>query len=186
MYNKQASPPKGNKKLPGAKGPGDPKVENRTKKAQQKSAREIKVHVSASAISHDIQAGATNRIETQFGLASLSCMGMGPKAGTMTPTMPHKAPSTGNNRMNIQSKHVKAGPSSLSDKVGVNEDPQNEVAYNPGMKAQGKCKTCGKKMSACTCMKARGHSLGAKKGWCTRNKGHLSKVEKTAHYSTMK
>src|ERR1039458_6981246 len=29
QYNKQAAPPKGNKKLPGAKGPGDPKVGDR-------------------------------------------------------------------------------------------------------------------------------------------------------------
>ena len=34
-------------------------------------------------------------------------------------------------------------------------------------------------------MEAAGHSRGAKKGWSTRGKGHLSKVEKKAHYAKM-
>jgi hypothetical protein len=243
MYNKQAAPPKGNKSLPGAKGPGDPKVANKTKKAQEKSGREIKVHVTASAIPRDIVAGATNRLETHFGIEKLHAFGMGKGGGTPTntPTMPHKAgapTSAGPTRVNINSKRVKAGPSSLSDKVSTKEDSQNEVAYNPVMRGSGKCRTCGKKISACICkleaggpgsgrrpggntprtgaeayqqanpeeaketalrnqdalnraatklgnMKSRGHALGAKKGWSTRGKGHLSKVEKTAHYKTM-
>lgn len=278
MYNKQAMPPKGNKSLPGAKGPGDPKVENRTKKAQSKSNREIKVHVTAaadysdddirqmlnealkakvggsgsdlpctscdgsyfyitalfsannyciftqkgkqyrqnykfadgavtlvgdptkvkiayvkamsastSAIPRDIQAGAFNRIETQFGIERLHCQAAVPSTGKVSPTLPHKAgpPSMVSTKPVIQSKYVKAGPSSLSDKVSTNQDPQNEVAYNPKISAGGRCKTCGKKMSACTCMKATGHALGAKKGWSTRGKGHLSRVEKDAHYKTM-
>ena len=288
MYNKQAAPPKGNRTLPGAKGPGDSKVENQTKKANAKSAREIKVHVSASAIPYDINRGGSKRLETQLGMASLcgtsvrhtsrsmvaaadmgsnalrdllqeslkdkfggngnvGCSPVGsyawiaevypmdnyfvynsdgknykqsytivdgdvvlkgdpvkvkqayvkamsmPGSGAMPKTSGFNP--TGSRGMvgtpvrnKILSRKVKAGPSSLSDKVA---DPQHDVAYNPvmrGGKRVGKmrtCGTCGMKASKCTCMKATGHSLGAKKGWSTRNKGHLSKVEKAAHYNTM-
>src|ERR1700756_2457115 len=68
--NKNAAPPKGSGKMPGAKGPGDPKVANRTKKAQTNSSRQIKVHIAAAAVSTTsipvIKASRT--IETQFGL----------------------------------------------------------------------------------------------------------------------
>lgn len=37
----------------------------------------------------------------------------------------------------------------------------------------------------CSKMNAGGKSRGAKKGWSTRGKGHLSKVEKVAHYQNM-
>ena len=70
QFGKQAAAPKGSGKLPGAKGPGDPKVANKTAKAQNNSSRQIKVHVTASAnllpVIH-----ASNTIETQFGLAAL-------------------------------------------------------------------------------------------------------------------
>jgi hypothetical protein len=53
-YNKGAAPPKGNRALPGAKGPGDPKVANRTKKAQANSSggsgRPIHVEVRADSM----------------------------------------------------------------------------------------------------------------------------------------
>jgi hypothetical protein len=101
QYNKTAAPPKGNRSLPGAKGPGDPKVANRTKKAQNNSGRQIKVHVSAAS-APVIKASRT--IETTFGFEAL-------RAGT---------------------------------------------------------------------------SAGSKKQWSTRGKGHLSKIEKKAHYSTFK
>lgn len=202
MYNKEAAPPKGNRTLPGAKGPGDAKVENRTKKAQSKSSREIKVHVTASAIPYDISAGASNKLDTTFGVASLSAQGTHgtvarPASGNTRQATPGTRPmgspgqSTGNTmgRPNIQ-----GGPASLSDKVS---DPQHDVAYNPvnGMRSKGKkvvkirtCGSCGKAHSSdmdCNgLMKARGHSLGAKKGWSVRGK-HVSKAEKQAHYSTM-
>jgi len=156
MFNKQAASPKGNRTLPGAKGPGDAKVANKTKQAQTKSAREIKVHVTASS-KNGVLAGSVNRLESQLGLGALKC-----------------------------------GPSSLSDKA--TGDTSNESAYNPVVRGKGKkigkigtCGTCGKKMNACTCksMQSTGHSLGAKKGWSVRNKGHLSKIEKLSHYKTM-
>jgi hypothetical protein len=53
-YNKAAAPPKGNRSMPGAKGPGDPKVANRTKKAQANSnggsGRPIHVEVRADSM----------------------------------------------------------------------------------------------------------------------------------------
>ena len=55
QYNRQAAPPKGNRSLPGAKGPGDAKVENRSKQAQKSSvglrnqqSRPVKVTVHAT------------------------------------------------------------------------------------------------------------------------------------------
>jgi hypothetical protein len=74
QYNKTAAPPKGNRSLPGAKGPGDPKVGNRTKKAQDNSSRQIKVHVSASTSSMPV-IRASRTLETQFGLAMLRAAG---------------------------------------------------------------------------------------------------------------
>jgi hypothetical protein len=178
MYNKQAASPKGSKKLPGAKGPGDPKVANRSKQAQSKSAREIKVHVSASAsaIPYDTKYGSKNRLETQMGYGTLKCMSM----------MPHSSVTPGSSKSFAKNGAMSmlSGPASLSDKDTT--DTQHDVAYNPKLSAGGKCKKCGKKMSACSCkIKSSGHSLGAKKGWSIRNKGHVSKSEKQGHYSTM-
>lgn len=73
-FNKMAAPPRGNRSMPGAKGPGDKKVANKGKQAQTNSSRQIKVHVTASGIS--AMPGARNRLETQLGLGSLKCGGI--------------------------------------------------------------------------------------------------------------
>ena len=174
-YNKQAAPPKGAKKLPGAKGPGDPKVTSKGNGANtsQKTGR-VTINVTASASAYDIAKGSSHRLETQLGLGTLRCAG-----APMAKKLPMKPTGVKN-----QSTGLHAGPSSLSDKETGNTE--HEVAYNPVMRSSGKCKKCGKKMSACTCkMQARGHSLGAKKGWSVRNKGHVSQKEKQGQYSTM-
>lgn len=71
QYNKGAVPPKGNRTLPGAKGPGDPKVANRTKKAQgnsQGAGRPVHVEVRAdsnmvkSAVSTVARAAASDAL----------------------------------------------------------------------------------------------------------------------------
>jgi len=75
---KQAARPKGSGKLPGAKGPGDPKNVSRNKKAQSgTTGRQIKVNVSAAL---DMQASASySNVESSFGLGSLK---------TATPAIP--------------------------------------------------------------------------------------------------
>jgi len=170
QYNRQAKPPKGNRSLPGAKGPGDAKVANRSKKAfgkstgtKQELSRPIKVTVHAAA-----SIPRTTTIEQCRSLADLKfhakmeagTMPIGP-GGAMGPSgvMPGNVPKTG---APIKGKSVKA-LDELSDKVPG--DTQHEVAYNP-------------KFSA-------GRSRGAKKGWSTRGKGHLSSREKMSHYKSM-
>jgi|HubBroStandDraft_5_1064220.scaffolds.fasta_scaffold00774_13 hypothetical protein len=49
QYAPAAKPPQGNRSLPGAKGPGDPKVANRTKKAQGNSGSGRPIHVEVHA-----------------------------------------------------------------------------------------------------------------------------------------
>ena len=267
-YNRQAAPPKGNRSVPGAKGPGDAKVANRTKKAFGKSQgtkneldqrRPIKVTVHASA-----SPLRTVGIAESLGLASLkfrasvraqaSSMPIGP-GGALGPSsvMPGNVPATGQpikaggpgsgrrpsefgsvkqekqhlmlrnagfkyensdsdgdhyyshpthqdmisyskggwnhgmqgdgsfsklsghlsalHRMyDVDARGVKA-LDELSDKV--TNDPSHDVAYNPAGSGQG--------------MKGKGHgtSHGAKKGWSTRGKGHLSAKEKSAHHGTL-
>jgi hypothetical protein len=183
-YNRQAAPPKGNRSVPGAKGPGDPKVANRSKKAFGKSQgtkneldqrRPIKVTVHASA-----SPLRTVGIGESLGLASLKFHASIKAAGASAPigpggalgpssVMPGNVPATGQ-PTNIKGKRMKA-LDELSDKV--TNDPSHDVAYNPAGSGQG--------------MKGTGHgtSHGAKKGWSTRGKGHLSAKEKSAHHSTL-
>lgn len=74
QYNKQAAPPKGNKSLPGAKGPGDPKNAAKNKKAQDgTTGRQIKVNVSAFA----------ERQESQFGFGMLKAGGVTSSASSI-------------------------------------------------------------------------------------------------------
>ncbi len=181
QYNRQAAPPKGNRSLPGAKGPGDAKVANRSQKAlsnspgrkQQKDSerpRPIKVTVhAATSIPRN-----TVSIEDSMGLASLKFRGeikankgsapIGP-GGALGPSgvMPMAVPKTG---QPIKSRGMKA-LDELSDKVS---EPGHDVALNP-----------------VTSLKSKGHgtSHGAKKGWSTRGKGHLSATEKSAHHATL-
>lgn len=182
-YNHQAAPPKGNRSVPGAKGPGDAKVANRTKKAFGKSQgtkneldqrRPIKVTVHASA-----SPLRTVGIAESLGLASLkfrasvraqaSSMPIGP-GGALGPSsvMPGNVPATG---QPIKAKRKVHALDELSDKV--TNDPSHDVAYNPAGSGQG--------------MKGKGHgtSHGAKKGWSTRGKGHLSATEKAAHHKLL-
>lgn len=106
--NKIAAKPKGAGTIPGAKGPGDPKVSNKTKQAQGNSSRQVKISVAAATSCSSIPVmKASGAIESTFGLVSLSTMS------------------------------------------------------------------------------AAGTSSGAKKNWSVRNKGHVSKKEKNAHFGTM-
>jgi hypothetical protein len=247
QFNKAAKPPKGAGKMPGAKGPGDPKVANRTKKAQNNSPgksnsvnRPIHIQVKASASYPEV-----TTIGDSLGFASLKYRGEIKARGTMplapggalgpSGVMPTANPASG--------KSLKA-LEQLSDKEPGNKEHQ--VAFNPkfNAKAIDLCAKCGK-MHAGACpksmkaktkvdkpedphsmadggfitrlrdkltmhvdqntgeiqppqmkndkgptpdkknMKSKGHSRGAKKGWSTRGKGHLSKMEKHSHYSTM-
>jgi hypothetical protein len=102
QVNKPAMKPKGAGSMPGAKGPGDPKVAGKNNKAQGNSSRQVKISVAATGSLPVIKASKT--ISTTFGLEQL---------------------------------------------------------------------------------RAAGTPVGAKKTWSTRGKGHLSKKEKTSHYSTM-
>lgn len=74
QYNKTAAPPKGNRSMPGAKGPGDPKVQNKNQKSQANSGRAIKVHVSAGALidaSHIPLIEASSTIKSHMGMETL-------------------------------------------------------------------------------------------------------------------
>jgi hypothetical protein len=73
QVNKPAAKPKGAGSMPGAKGPGDPKVAGKTKKAQGQSGRQIKINVAASNAVDMIHASRT--METQFGIATLLAAG---------------------------------------------------------------------------------------------------------------
>lgn len=157
-YNPQAKSPKGSKSLPGAKGPGDPKVANKSKQAEKNSSsgRAIKVNVTANNDPMRLHA-ASSSMERAMSRDRLSII------------------------------DIQAGPASLQDK---DVSQGTALSYNPKMNAKGKksgmCKACGKMNCACKGkMKATGKSLGAKKGWSTRGKGHLSKVEKDSHYANM-
>jgi len=171
QYNRQASPPKGNRSLPGAKGPGDAKVQNRSKKAfgkstgtKQEQSRPIKVTVHANASMPRV-----TTIQASRGLAELKAnagsMPIGP-GGALGPSgvMPGNVPKTGEP---IQAKRKVHALDELSTKVN---DPQHDVAYNPVSN-----------------MKSKGHgtSHGAKKGWSTRGKGHLSSNEKDTQHKLL-
>lgn len=200
-FNPTAKPPKGSKQLPGAKGPGDPKVANRTKKAQNNApgksnsttgGRAIKIQVHAS---RDYSVVGNIEAERSFSdlkfHASIKATGSAPigPGGALGPSgvMPGNNPATGA-RIKSKAKKMKA-LDELSDKEPGNV--QHQVAFNPKFEATGKtidmCAKCGKMHAEgdCSKMKASGHSRGAKKGWSTRGKGHLSKNEKMAHYSTL-
>lgn len=73
--NKPAAKPKGAGGMPGAKGPGDPKVAGKNNKAQSNSSRQIKIHVAASNAIGMIN--STRIHEAQLGLDKLRCGGPG-------------------------------------------------------------------------------------------------------------
>lgn len=173
QFGPSAAPPKGAGKLPGAKGPGDPKVANKVKKAQNNSSGSGKsigkgggVNVTVHAAEVNVIEGARNRLAAHGGMEVLRTLSCGPEA--------------------------------LRDKVS---DPGKEIAYNPKMSA-GKmkmCKACGEMHAEGKCMKgksptkgsskpafdAAGTSKGAKHRNSTRGQRNLSKKEKAAHWQTM-
>lgn len=177
QYNPAAKPPKGNRSLPGAKGPGDAKVANRTKQAfgksqgtKQELSRPIKVTVHASA-----SPLRTTSISESIGLATLKFRGEIKAAGSMpigpggalgpSSVMPGNVPATGQPIMKGKGHRRVKALDSLSDKAPAGED---SLALNPTIKSKG-----------------HGTSHGAKKGWSTRGKGHLSTGEKSAHHKTL-
>lgn len=127
------------------------------------SGREVKINVTAS---RGVLMGSERNLESQFGLGVMKC---GVSGMAKTARMPNPGSST--------RPSLRSGTDSVSDKEG---DP---LAYNAKMNAGHKkgcmCANCSK------AMKSAGRSKGAKKGWSTRGKGHLSKTEKAAHYATM-
>jgi hypothetical protein len=190
QFNKQAAPPKGNKSMPGAKGPGDPKVANRTKKAfgksngtknEQDQRRPVKVTVHASASPlritsvHDCRGLASLKFHASItaGAGSGGSAPIGP-GGALGPSgvMPGSVPATG------QPIHSSRRKVHALDELSQKEpgDTAHQSTYNPVESGQG-----AKGLEA----KGRGNSHGAKKGWSTRGKGHLSKNEKAAHYGTL-
>jgi hypothetical protein len=117
---KRAAPPAGSKSLPGAKGPGDPKVANPIKKAQSgTTGRQIKINVAANQAP-----GASKTVSNSQGMASLK-FGVGYTPGEMM-----------------------AGPISLSDKVTDPQDEvaYNPVMRGHGKDCD--CSACSKKMEA--------------------------------------
>jgi hypothetical protein len=115
---KRAAPPQGNKSLPGAKGPGDPKVANKNKAAQS-SGKGIKISVQATQAP-----GASRTVASSRGMASLK-FGVNSTPGEMM-----------------------AGPSSLSDKAtdpgdAVAYNPKIEAHGK-----DCDCSACSKKMKA--------------------------------------
>lgn len=223
QYNPAAKPPKGNRSLPGAKGPGDAKVENRTKKAFGKTSgtknelsRPIKVTVHAAASTprvttiEDCRSLADLKFHGRIEAGSmpigpggaLGPSGVMPKSNPatgedikamITPGMPTASPvrPTGGFRptggmpsggirpggggsvspmrpvgMRFKKSKEMDALDELSDKEPDNTEHQ--VAFNPVIRSKG-----------------HGTSHGARKGWSTRGKGHLSTREKSAHYKTL-
>lgn len=185
-----ARPPKGSSSLPGAKGPGDAKVANRTKKAQsnqgQKNSvggRQVKVEVHANKSYPN-----TVTIEASRSLSDLKFHGA-IKARASVPLAPGGAlgPS-GSAPASLRAGKQVHALEQLSNKEPENKEHQ--VAFNPKFAAKGKtidmCAKCGgMHAEGEKCIKSAGHSRGAKKGWSTRGVGHLSKVEKRAHYQNL-
>lgn len=84
--NPAAKKPAGNGSLPGAKGPGDPKVANRNKKAQQNSTgsgRQIKIAVHAN-----VDQGARRNVFASQGFGSLKFGGVTSSADVNAFAMP--------------------------------------------------------------------------------------------------
>lgn len=85
QYAPAAKPPQGNRSLPGAKGPGDPKVANRTKKAQGNSGSGRPIHVevhadnmmTTPAMSKVASAAASDALRTPMKSSAKPC----PKCG---------------------------------------------------------------------------------------------------------
>lgn len=168
QFGPTAGPPKGAGKLPGAKGPGDPKVANRTKNAQTKSSKPGGVNVTVHAAVPGVLEGARNRLENSSGLAML------------------------------RAAKIKAGPEALNDKAGGegNDIAYNPVMRSGKMKkcdacgemhAEGKCK-----MNAVTTkakskpgFDAAGTKKGAKHRMATIGQKRLSAKEKAAHWEGM-
>lgn len=196
QQNPAAQSPKGSKSLPGAKGPGDAKVANPVKKAQNSSpgkdnstnGRQIKIQVHAS---HDERYTDVSPVEAERSYSDLKFRGritaasmpIGP-GGAMGPSgvLPGNNPASGA-RVHAKGKKVKALDQTSQKVPG---DTANELALNPKLSASktidmcAKCGTMHATGSKCK-MEAKGSRHGAKKGWSTRGKGHLSKHEKLTH-----
>lgn len=143
---KRAAAPPGAKKLPGAKGPGDPKVADKNKAAQSgTTGRQIKIQVHATNAP-----GARSTVAMSRGMASLK-FGVTHTPGEMKARM---SINPGGDMPIYSSKKnkMKAGPAQLADKV---TDPKDQVAYNPVMRGGKTCKACGKMHAEGKCMKAR-------------------------------
>jgi hypothetical protein len=160
MQNPMAKKPAGNKSLPGAKGPGDPKVANKTKKAQNSSpGKEVELHIKGSGDTGSrILAGASNRLETQLGLGMLKFGGVKSSANSIIPK---------GGDLDLTGKTVRALASNLGNKA-TDMGESSEVAYNPKFAATSRKKR-----------------KSAKKAWKARGKGHLSAKEKKALYESM-
>jgi len=193
--NKQAAPPKGSKSLPGAKGPGDPKVGNKTKKAQGQSSRAIKINVAASTscsvgvpVIH-----ASRTIGKTFGIASL--MAGGPGSGRHPGYGQFKR--VGYNRVDEKKFGTDQFDKWQHKATGTTVHIIDKYPGNGAtVKENGRTRFKGGDSGADKFLKSRygidqssweaaGTSSGAKKHWSVRNKGPLSKKEKDAHFKTM-
>lgn len=196
QFGPQAAPPKGNRSMPGAKGPGDPKVANKTNKAQNNSSRQIKVHVSAASAIPVIKASST--IETQFGIAMLrstSIKAGGPgsgrhaehgtfaktgKAGESTYYKGGKGTVVRVHEPNNPGKATRVFESIPGE---THSETQIYKNYTSGGASQGN--DFSDFMQQRYGIKASGTMKGGKKGWSTRGKGTVSPKEKEALYETM-
>ena len=200
QVNKQAAPPKGNKSLPGAKGPGDKKVGDKAKKAQSDSSRQIKIHVAAASIP---TMKASSTIDTQFGIARLG-IGNSIPVGTVMAGGPGSGRHKGGGYDQAHALVTKAGFRFKGTDTGydardrqvqrnVYTHPEYHTklavepsgAFNHGDSGAGTLRTLPSHLKSISYDMEAGSSHGSRKGWSTRGKGHLGKKEKRAHYETM-
>ena len=195
QFNPMAGKPKGAGKLPGAKGPGDPKVANANKKAQAgTTGRQIKIQVHASG------QPAISTVGRQQGLAMLK-FGRQVPVGTI-----RSATDMGENDLRNGLQEAlkdKLGGSSMNSPCSVGPSPwiqeifplSNYFVYSSDGKSYRqnyKLKGTDVVLSGepvkvkMAYVKAAGSPEGAMKGWSTRGKGSLSSKEKAAHFSTLK
>ena len=189
-YNKAAAPPKGNRSLPGAKGPGDPKVANRTKKAQANSnggsGRPIHVEVRADSM---MAKPAVSTVARAAASDALRLKSYGTSEGVQK-----EWDTRGRGRTFVPGstvRHLGVVKTVQDNDAGgylnlrTGNDPKtdewvhsNQVVRAASMKASKVCPKCGhvhaKGMKACNYMKASGTSEGVQKEWEIRKRGHIS------------
>jgi hypothetical protein len=170
------------------KAPGSGKVASKNNKAQNNSARQIKVHVTAST-GNAILSGGSKNIESHMGMESLRSSsvhaggpgsGRHPGGGVRTKRVKDMFKDYGKSGTTVRAprgahtlpnwdrdwtpkkEEMEAGLDALNEK---STDTGNEESYNPVVRAgDKKCENCGKFHAEGKCMKAGGPGSGRKSG----------------------